>query len=133
MKRYFAYGSNIDAAQMKNRCPQSEKLEKAKLSGYEFFINKRGYANVRQNKDKVVYGIIYEITEDDENKLDHCEGVQYGTNIKPTSAELNAYYYLAKETNEGQPKEDYLKKIIRAAKNNDFPVEYISELENWLI
>lgn len=132
MRRYFAYGSNMDAALMKKRCPQSKKQEKAKLSGYEFFINKRKYANVRQNKDKVVYGVIYNITEVDENKLDICEGVQYGTNTKPTSAELNAYYYLARETNEGQPKKGYLEKIIEAAEGNNFPEEYIAELRRWL-
>ena len=132
MKNYFAYGSNMDTEQMLMRCPQSIIQKKAVLSGYEFFIKKRGYANIRQNKQKVVHGIIYKITEDDESKLDDYEGVQYGTDTKPTSAELNAYYYLATETNEGQPKKGYLENIIEAAQAHNFPKEYIAELGRWL-
>ena len=132
MKRYFAYGSNMDKQQMKDRCPQSEKQEKAELSGYEFFINKRGVANIRPNKDKRVLGFIYNITKDDEEKLDSFEGVQYGTNTKQNSIALNAFHYMAKEINEGQPREGYLEKIIKAAQVNDFPKEYVTELERWL-
>jgi len=131
MKRYFAYGSNMDATQMVERCPQSEKAEKAELSGYEFFINSRGFANIRINTNKKVFGIIYNITGDDEKELDVREGVQYGTNTKPNSDAINAFYYLAKETNEGSPKEGYLEKIIKACEENDFPVGYIEELKNW--
>ena len=80
----------------------------------------------------MVHGIIYKITEDDESKLDDYEGVQYGTDTKPTSAELNAYYYLATETNEGQPKKGYLENIIEAAQAHNFPKEYIAELGRWL-
>ena len=82
MRRYFAYGSNMDARQMKERCPQSEKQEIVELSGYEFFINKRGVANIRQNKDKKVVGIVYTISEDDEKELDKCEGVQSVAHVK---------------------------------------------------
>jgi len=117
---------------MEERCPKSEKKEIRELSGYEFFINKRSYANVRPNKDKKVLGIIYEITEDDEKELDKCEGVQNRTNTKPISTDLNAFYYLAEETKEGRPREGYLEKIIQAAEVNDFPKEYVAELKSWL-
>jgi len=131
MKRYFAYGSNMDITQMVERCPQSQKIEKAELVGYEFFINKRGFANIRQNKNKKVLGIVYEITEEDEKELDKCEGVQFGTNTKETSPSLNAFYYVAKEIDEGSPKEGYLGKIIKAGQDNNFPEVYIDELKGW--
>lgn len=131
MRRYFAYGSNMDATQMKERCPQSEKKEAAELSGYEFFINKRGVANIRLNKDKKVIGIVYDITEEDERKLDKCEGVQFGTNTKENLQSINSFYYLAKETDEGKPRDGYLEKIIKAGQDNEFPESYIDELKNW--
>lgn len=131
VKRYFAYGSNMDERQMLERCPQSEKQEIAELTGYEFFINKRGVANIRPKKGKRVWGIIYNITEDDEEKLDKFEGVKYGTNIKDNSALLNVFYYVAKETNEGQPREEYLEKITESAEAHNFPEEYIAELKRW--
>lgn len=131
MRRYFAYGSNMDEKQMRERCPQSEAQGKAELSGHEFFINKRSFANIRLNSDKKVVGIIYNITENDEEKLDVCEGVQHGTNTKENSVILNAYYYVARETNEGRPEEGYLEKIIKAAQVYNFPKEYIVELKKW--
>jgi gamma-glutamylcyclotransferase (GGCT)/AIG2-like uncharacterized protein YtfP len=105
--------------------------QKKELIDFEFFINARGFANVRQKKGKVVRGIIYEISEDDEKELDICEGVQYGTNTKVHSPSINASYYLAKETNEGEPKEGYLERIIEASTVAGFPSDYIDELKSW--
>ena len=34
--KYFAYGSNMDIAQMKRRCPEAELLGPAVLSGCSF-------------------------------------------------------------------------------------------------
>lgn len=131
MKRYFAYGSNMDATQMKERCPQSKKKETAELLGYQFFINKRGVANIRQNGDKKVLGIVYDISEDDEKELDKHEGVQFGTNTQEKSLPLNAFYYVAKEIEEGSPREGYLERIIKAGQENNFSEDYIYELKQW--
>lgn len=43
---YFGYGSNLWKAQMQSRCPTSKYLGIARLNGYRWIINKRGYANV---------------------------------------------------------------------------------------
>ena len=117
---------------MLERCPQSDKQEVGKLPGYEFFINGRGFANIRKNKNKNVYGIVYDITDGDEKRLDGFEGVQYGTNTKERSPSLDAYYYIAQNTDEALPKKGYLEKIIAAAEANNFSKEYVSELESWL-
>lgn len=133
MRPYFAYGSNMDAEQMRERCPQSKRQKVETLSGYEFFINGRGFANIRKNKNKNVFGVVYTISEEDEKELDICEGVQYGTNTKENSPLLDAFYYIAKDTNEGPPRKGYLEKIIKAGqhKDNDFPKNYIDELKSW--
>lgn len=131
MKRYFAYGSNMDKQQMRERCPQSKEIEKAELIGYEFFINARGVANVRQKEGGKVLGIVYEISEEDEKELNSREGVQYGTNIQVHSPELDAFYYVAKETADGSPREGYLEKIIDACQEADFPSGYVQEIKSW--
>ncbi|PSN69263.1 hypothetical protein BS50DRAFT_572429 [Corynespora cassiicola Philippines] len=43
---YFGYGSNLWLEQMRTRCPESEYLGVARLDGYKWLINERGYANV---------------------------------------------------------------------------------------
>jgi gamma-glutamylcyclotransferase len=45
-KLYFAYGSNLWLNQMSTRCPSAQYLGVARLDGYTWMINERGYANV---------------------------------------------------------------------------------------
>ena len=41
---YFAYGSNLNAAQMKQRCPDSEGISAAVLDGWQ--LKERLYADI---------------------------------------------------------------------------------------
>ncbi|KAI1375288.1 hypothetical protein F4677DRAFT_133205 [Hypoxylon crocopeplum] len=43
---YFAYGSNLSPTQMHERCPLSTPVGLARLPGWIWLINKRGYANI---------------------------------------------------------------------------------------
>jgi hypothetical protein len=87
---YFGYGSNLWLHQMSLRCPDAKYLGIARLNGYKWLINDRGYANVVElnttststgatdaaaTHDDVVYGMVYTLTSDDEDKLDKNEGV----------------------------------------------------------
>ncbi|KAK6334255.1 hypothetical protein TWF730_003470 [Orbilia blumenaviensis] len=76
---YFAYGSNLSFEQMARRCSQSRYIGRARLHGYEFQINERGYANVVSAKHRrsqsFVEGICYRLHPEDEDRLDRAEGV----------------------------------------------------------
>ncbi|KAH0495671.1 hypothetical protein TgHK011_009206 [Trichoderma gracile] len=74
-KLYFAYGSNLHVKQMNRRCPNSKFIGKARLANYRWQINQRGYANVIQAEGHWVDGLVYEIDDIDEAKLDINEGV----------------------------------------------------------
>ncbi|PTB36406.1 uncharacterized protein TrAFT101_010292 [Trichoderma asperellum] len=74
-KLYFAYGSNLHVKQMNRRCPNSRFIGKARLSNYRWQINERGYANVVAAERHWVDGLVYEIDDVDEAKLDINEGV----------------------------------------------------------
>ncbi|KAL2183010.1 hypothetical protein L209DRAFT_758389 [Thermothelomyces heterothallicus CBS 203.75] len=88
---YFAFGSNLWKQQMSLRCPSSTYVGIGHLRGYEWFINARGYANIApsakdggpgsqeagQELDSEVWGLVYELTRDDEARLDANEGVPY--------------------------------------------------------
>jgi hypothetical protein len=63
---------------MIQRCPTSEYLGIARLNGYRWLINNRGYANVAQTKsdsEDVVWGLVFSLLQEDEKKLDVNEGV----------------------------------------------------------
>ncbi|KAK6335007.1 hypothetical protein TWF718_010449 [Orbilia javanica] len=76
---YFAYGSNLSFEQMARRCPQSRYIGRARLHGYKFQINERGYANVvkvrHQQPESFVEGLCYRLHPEDEARLDRAEGV----------------------------------------------------------
>lgn len=74
-KYYFAYGSNLHIKQMKRRCPNSRFIGRGRLVNYRWQINERGYANVIECNGHWVDGLVYEIDERDEAKLDINEGV----------------------------------------------------------
>ena len=77
---YFGYGSNLWLHQMSTRCPESTYLGIARLPGYQWLINERGYANVVQvssssSSTSHVYGLVYGLSSTDEARLDKNEGV----------------------------------------------------------
>ncbi|KAI0108992.1 hypothetical protein GGR51DRAFT_558789 [Nemania sp. FL0031] len=78
---YFAYGSNLSTAQMRDRCPNSTPIGLAHLTGWTWIINERGYANVvpspKTTTGAGVYGLVYRLHPSDERQLDICEGVGY--------------------------------------------------------
>lgn len=75
---YFAFGSNMHAEQMSNRCPGSMYEGTAVLTGYRWQINKRGVANVVPLACAEVEGLVFSVTKNDERALDRFEGVKSG-------------------------------------------------------
>ncbi|PNY23452.1 Uncharacterized protein TCAP_06596 [Tolypocladium capitatum] len=82
---YLGYGSNLSTAQMLQRCPYSTPVGLGYLAGWKWLISERGYANVVQataadasSPDKAgVYGLLYLLPPQDEERLDGYEGVPW--------------------------------------------------------
>ncbi|KAH0547712.1 hypothetical protein FGG08_000201 [Glutinoglossum americanum] len=72
---YFAYGSNLRLDQMARRCPGSKYIGRASLLDYLWQINERGYANIVKSEGDWVEGLVYELSGEDEKRLDRNEGV----------------------------------------------------------
>jgi len=79
MTSYFAYGSNMDMAQMRHRCPSAMLISRrAVLDDHSYCIDRRGFASIKPDRDSVVYGCLWELTEACEASLDRYEGVRHG-------------------------------------------------------
>jgi len=80
MSFYFAYGSNMDEKQMRERCPNSKSLGIGILQDYKIgftrFSNGRdsAVADVLISPGDCVWGVIYETTDEDLSRLDVFEG-----------------------------------------------------------
>ena len=148
---YFAYGSNMDPDQMKCRCPSAEFKCRAKLPEHRLAFTRKssnrgcGVADVVPDEDKDVWGVVYEIDEQDVACLDRCEGYRPG---RPEHQ--NAYVRQARKVlQEGEPKrplevltyfanpqpdpprpsDEYMQTIIRGARHWGLPNEYVRKLQ----
>ena len=136
---YFAYGSNMNIAQMNQRCPTNlDKVGSARLDDYEFGFDSRGYANIRSKQGEYVWGFVWKIDELCVSSLDRYEGYPNVYNrknvvvIDKNGKNLNAFVYIQSDDEFGGiPQKDYLlNKIIPGAIENGLPNEWINKLND---
>ena len=149
---YFAYGSNMDWKQMKDRCPSAKFVCVAKLKNYKLAFTrecKKGYGVsdiIRANRSHV-WGVVYQIGEDDLGCLAHLEGYQpqrlenayqrmeimvffkEGDTEKPLTVSA---YEVVNDNKTGKnlkTSKDYKNKIIRGARFWKLPPNYMKKLK----
>ena len=145
---YFAYGSNLWLHQMSIRCPSSTYLGLAKLSQWRWIINSRGYANIVHSPTDAVWGLVYTLSEEDEERLDVIEGVSSGSYEKqlltmelwreadgkksdveqPGKEELALCYVSEWWVDEAKPNEEYVHRMnmgICDGLEKGMPVAYV--------
>lgn len=77
---YFAYGSNLSIAQMRQRCPDAKRRTSARLPNYKLVFTGRsrsqngGTATIQLHKGEHVLGGVYEIDAKCLRELDRYEG-----------------------------------------------------------
>ncbi len=128
---YFAYGSNLNQAQMHDRCPAHRLIGLAELPGHRFLIGARGYATIKATPGECVLGALYSLTPEDEAALDRYEGVQGGSYEKhlltvedPQGRPAEALVYIDPRPDPGAPAPGYLAKILDGAAELGLPAEY---------
>lgn len=136
---YFAYGSNMDPAQMAVRCPGARPAGRALLPDYRFLINTRGVATVAAEAGARVHGLLWEITEAHVHALDGFEGVPKGRYYRDflkvcaeSGERLRPLIYIDPIAERGVPKEKYMEQVYGAAEAAGFPPAYLAELRAWL-
>jgi cation transport regulator ChaC len=77
---HFAYASNMSRAQMKQRVGSWQQERVARLDNYELNFDKVarggvGTGNLVLARGKVVWGVLYRLTDQQMRKIDRFEGV----------------------------------------------------------
>jgi gamma-glutamylcyclotransferase (GGCT)/AIG2-like uncharacterized protein YtfP len=147
----FAYGSNMDFAQMRERCPSAQFVCIATLKNYRLVFTRKskdrgcGVSDVVPSPDSVVWGVVYEITEYDLAVLDVKEGYrpnrlaednsynrrtetvfQDGDETKPLNVGI---YFAVPQKNPPLPNQVYKELILNGTNHWNLPTDYIAELE----
>jgi Gamma-glutamyl cyclotransferase, AIG2-like len=158
MPLYFAYGANMDIADMARRAPHSRPLGPARLPRHRFIIMAEGYASVVRDPRGSVHGLLWDLAMRDLKPLDRFEGLDRGlytkisqpvilealpakvapgsasgdtSTLKTTTGAKRALVYVAASTVPGAPKPGYLEAILAAAEALDLPPAYRQELAGW--
>lgn len=135
-KIYFAYGSNMNLEQMAFRCPSAEPIGSAWVDGYRLTFcgntSGTGVATILPDEESRVNGLLWLLTENCENSLDHYEGFPYlygkeeievhGGHI----AEQSVMVYTMNEPYRSRvapPSWPYLKGIIQGCQQNGIPID----------
>ena len=84
MIKYYAYGSNMDLAQITDRIGRCPQREPGTLRGYVLRFNKQAwkkpgqaFANIEESKGEAAPGILYDITEAELEIIDGYESVKF--------------------------------------------------------
>ena len=83
MPLYFAYGSNMDEAAMRVRCPKARAIGTARLARHRFVLmGQTGYASVLRDPVSTVHGVLIDLALSDVRPLDRYEDVAHGLYVK---------------------------------------------------
>jgi hypothetical protein len=136
---YFAFASNMVAAQMAERCPGAESRGVAALEDHRFRIGRRGYATVIGEPGATVHGLLWDLRPEHEAALDVYEGVRHGLyrklwlTVRSTDrTEHRAIVYVAGDPARGNAVAGYMEKVVAAAEAHGLPAAYVAELRGWL-
>ena len=125
---YFAFGSNMVATQMHQRCPAAQDRGIARLDGWRFLVNQEGYATIVPDQSAYVLGVLWSLTSACEAALDDYEEIATGLYTKAylEIQDTPALVYLATNALPGPPLAGYLEAIIAEAYRRGFAPAYIT-------
>jgi cation transport regulator ChaC len=151
MPLYFAYGSNMDEGQMKDRCPGAEFLCVGRLEDYRLCFpryskaRRGGVSSIEKRLGQTVWGVIYKVPESEIHLLNGYECYKEGRDPQKNSYDRRKMFiegkdqrkhcslvYIANVDRPYKPSRDsYLNYIIRGAEQHQhagIPVDYLKRL-----
>jgi len=137
MTLYFAYGSNMSRAPMRARCPTAREAGIATLAGHRLIITTDGYASVVPEPGGIVHGLLWRLAPRDIAALNAYESLDTGLYrvvtlpVRAESRQVSAMVYLARTHTPGLPRPGYIEAVLAAARELDFPADYIEALARW--
>lgn len=148
---YFAYGSNLSREQMKERCPNFQGdvydigyVKDKKLCFPRYSENwGGGVASIEDCPGTNVWGAIYEVTDEDRQKLDGREGCAPGRyrrvdGVKIETLQhqaLNCFLYVAIPDRAAPPAKKYVDRILDGMNElikHGMPIDHVQHLTEYL-
>lgn len=137
---YFAYGSNMNLNQMAFRCPDAQVVDTIRLEGYRLAFRENGggagVATILPEEGSHVDGVLWRISERDEQHLDHYEGFPFLYGKEPVTVteqdgvrrEVMAYTMNSPYKDvPALPSQPYLSGILHGCRQNGIEIASVLE------
>jgi len=130
---YFAYGMNTNKAGMADRCPGAISLGSAWLADHRFRFAR--HADIVEDTDHDVKGVLWEITEDHLASLDVLEGYPHYYDRKVIKVVLGdndeevpaIVYFMQPGFDDNKPGDQYLATVYTGYKEHNVPYAQLLE------
>ncbi len=131
---------------MDRYCPHANALSMAKLNGYRLGFTRYsearggGVADIVPDEDHAVWGFLYEVPEEELERLDQKEGVPLGYYGRHTvgvetanGTQVQAMTYAVVHKSKYQaPSSTYLGIMLRGARSRKLPDAYVERMRSFL-
>lgn len=141
----FAYGSNMDPAQMRERCPGSDlSWFVAEARGCKLCFPRRsksrkgGVGSIVPDETKSVWSVVFSVSARDLKRLDGFEGVPNAykrdrVSVTHQGGQSRAVWTYFANSGDDPPKEydpheDYISLYLKGAEYFGLPAEYVESL-----
>jgi gamma-glutamylcyclotransferase (GGCT)/AIG2-like uncharacterized protein YtfP len=134
---HFAYGSNMDRAAMRRRCPGAVAVGPAALDNWRFIVTRDGYASVVPSAGDTVHGVLWRLSPRDLAALNAYESLDSGLyrrrmlSVRRGGTRVQALVYVARDRCPGRPRPGYQDLVIAAARDWDLSDDYVRGLRRW--
>lgn len=140
MELYAAYGSNMDPAQMAERCPHSPQRGTGWLEGWRLTFGgedigwEGALATLVEDRGDRVFVVLYEVPESDQQRLDRWDGATLGyyrrirVRVQTLDGDLAAWLYVLNAYEGGLPSARYLGILGDAAEKAGAPADYVAAI-----
>jgi hypothetical protein len=134
---YFAFGSNLDADQMAERCPGARAAFRARLPDHRIDFTHAsqrwggGAADIVHEPGGTVWGMVWQL---EESQLTVLDGFERGyervelTVLDAADRPHRVLSYRVREKGAHRPTRLYLGKLLRWGERWEFPADYLARL-----
>ena len=143
MKYYFAYGTLLDLDAVRSLTPSAKPLGLMKLDGFRMGFakchdNHSGGCTLVEEQGGTLYGVQYEMSDEDLATLDKAAGVDKDLwrhrPIEITDSNGNVFssstYFIPNPAGPDSPSDDYVRPILNGLESLPFPPDYIEKMKN---
>lgn len=129
---YVAYGSNLNKAQMKQRCPNATVMACGTACDTELIFNRVATLHEKEHSHTPV--ALWNMSDDDEKTMDKFEGFPHKYHKEQVTVRLDSgkkvigvAYIMNDDKHQAVPTDEYFNRILRGYKDFGFDQKYVEE------